>query len=194
MINNKSLSVLIGMFFSLLSTEPVTAQENNNLVKKISAGMEVQWYPAGWIIGPVASYKPAPRHIIHVRAAANITDRHDWGKNEDETGMGYGASLGYRFLITPKKNSFFIGARVDLWAMKIDWKDKINTPQAIKGQTKITIFQPTAEAGYLIRSTNERWNFVFSTSGGKEINIRTKGKAVGEGGIFLLGASVYYAL
>ncbi len=185
---------LIILFVFILFAGCTSAQENTNLVKKISVGMEVQWYPAGWIIGLVASYKLAPRHIVHVRTATNIANRHDFGKNDNEKGTGYGGSLGYRFIFTPDKNSFFIGARVDLWGMKIDWKNKTGTPLATAGQTKITIFQPTAELGYRIGSDSKRLHFLFTAGGGTEINIKTKGKEVGEGGIWLLGASAYYAL
>ena len=188
------MRTIIMLFTFVLFTGSLSAQENPNLVKKISVGMELQWYPAGWIIGPVASYRLAPKHLLHVRTAANIANRHDWGKNDNEKGTGYGGSLGYRFVFTPDKNSFFLGARLDFWGMKIDWKNNTGTPQATAGQTKISIFQPTAEAGYRVGSNNQRLNFLFTAGGGTEINIKTNGKEVGEGGMWLLGVSAYYAL
>lgn len=194
MKNCNTCRVFILFFVTLLFINPGLAQENNKPVKKVCVGLEVQWYPAGWMVGPVASFSLAHKHSINIRIAANIADRHDWGKNDDEKGTGYGGSLGYRFLFTPGKNSFFVGARVDLWRMKIDWKDKINAAPATSGQTKITIFQPTAEAGYNVMSKTKKWNFVFSAAAGQEINIRTTGKEVGEGGIFLLSASAYFVL
>lgn len=174
-----------------------TAQQNekNKTDGKIQVGAEVLWYPAGWITGPSVNYFLAPKHVVHAGLGVNIANRHDWsGLNDDEKGTGFGGSLGYRYLFTPQKNSFFLGARVDLWAMKINWKDKLGTPQAVNGTTKITIFQPTAHVGYWLKLNNSKWNILFSGGGGAEINIKTNGKKVGEGGMWLLGISAYYSL
>ncbi len=197
MIFNSITRKIIASILCLLITGAISAQHknNSNLVHRIQIGAEVQWYPAGWIIGPVANFLITPRHIINVRTATNITNRHDWsGKNDNEKGKGYGGSLGYRYIFTPDKNSFYIGVRADLWRMKIDWENYVGTLSEIKGRTKIWIFQPSAEFGYKIISNNEKWNLLFSSGVGKEINIRTSGKEVGEGGMWLLGASAYFSL
>jgi hypothetical protein len=161
---------------------------------KLLVSAELQWYPAGWIIGPSVNYFVAPKHVLSARLAANIANRHDWGKNDNEKGDGLGGSLGYRYLFTPNKNSFFIGARIDLWGMKIKWQNKIGTPLETSGTTKITIFQPTAEVGYWIKLNGGKWNLLLSGGGGAEINIKTSGKEVGQGGMWLLGVSANYAL
>ncbi|MGB4845015.1 MAG: hypothetical protein WBP16_11150 [Ferruginibacter sp.] len=193
--NNNKYRVILLMFFLLTNAGLFAQQKNNNLPDdKIQVGAEVLWYPAGWITGPSVNYFVAPKHVVHAGLGVNIANRHDWGLNDDEKGTGFGGSLGYRYLFTPQKNSFFLAARVDFWAMKIKWKDKTGTPQAINGTTKITVFQPTAHFGYWIKSTNCRWNLLFSAGGGAEINIKTNGKKVGEGGMWLLGVSVYYSL
>lgn len=162
---------------------------------KFKIGADVKWYPAGWIVGPSVAYAAAPKHILNAGIAVNLADRKDFsGLNDDEKGTGFGGNIGYRFLFNPTKSSFFLGARVDLWGMKINWKDKVGTPQAINGTTNITIFQPTAEIGYWLKLKDNKWNFLFSGGGGAEVNIKTKGKEVGQGGIWLLGVTVYYSL
>ena len=190
----KKLVLVIVSTCFLLTSSSAQQKENKTTDGKIQIGAEVLWYPAGWITGPTVNYFVTPNHVVHAGIGINIANRHDWGKNEDEKGTGFGGSLGYRYLFTPQKSSFFLAARVDMWAMKIKWKDKVGTPQAINGTTKITIFQPTAHVGYWVKPTNSRWNLLFSAGGGAEINIKTNGKKVGEGGMWLLGVAAYYAL
>ncbi len=162
---------------------------------KLMAGAEVQWYPAGWIMGPSVNYFVAPKHCLNARLGINIANRKNFsGLNDDEKGNAFGGSLGYRFKFKPEKSSFFLGARVELWGMKIKWKNKIGTPQETHGTTKITIFQPTAEVGYWVTFKDRNWNLLISAGGGAEINIKTVGKEVGQGGMWLLGVSVYYKL
>ena len=177
--------------YSSLSAQKKIDQSN----EKLQIGAEVIWYPAGWITGPSLNYFVTPKHVATAGLGINMANRHDWsGLNDDEKGTGFGGSLGYHFLFTPEKNSFFMGARIDLWAMKIKWKDKTGTPQAINGTTKITVFQPTAHVGYWVKLKDSKWNLLFSGGGGAEINIKTSGKKVGEGGMWLLGISAYYSL
>lgn len=188
------------LFFSIACCLTISAafaqnNEKNKAPGKLLVGADVQWYPAGWIIAPSVGYFVAPKHVVSARVGVNLADRKDFsGLNDDEKGTGFGGSIGYRFVFTPKKNSFFLGARVDLWGMKIKWKDKIGTPQATNGTTKITIFEPTAEVGYWLKVKNSKLNLLFSGGGGAEINIKTNGKEVGEGGVWLLGVSAYYSL
>ena len=101
------LSLILTVFLFIDSK----AQTNNKAaaVSKFQTGVEVQWYPAGWLIGPVANYFISSKHILNFRAAINIADRHNWsGLNDDERGTGYGGSVGYRYLFTPAKNSFLL--------------------------------------------------------------------------------------
>jgi hypothetical protein len=187
------LSLILAVFFFTDSK----AQTNNKAaaVSKFQTGVEVQWYPAGWLIGPVANYFISPKHILNFRAAINIADRHNWsGLNDDERGTGYGGSVGYRYLFTPAKNSFFIGARVDLFSTKIKWKNNIGTVQQTSGITTTLVLQPSAELGYRIMLTNSRWNILFAGGIGEEINIRTKGRDVGQGGMWLLSVSILHSL
>lgn len=183
------------IFFCLQNGLFAQQKEKTTKKSKFMTGAEIQWYPAGWIIGPAVNYAISPKHNINARIAVNLTNRRDWsGLNDDEKGKGFGGSVGYRFLFTPNKNSFFLGARVDVWGMKIDWKDNIGTPIELRGSTNITILQPAAEVGYWLRFKNQNWNLLFSAGGGAEINVKTKGKEVGQGGVWLLGVSGYYAL
>ncbi len=184
------------LLISLFITSALFAQqlEHSKSLHERQIGVEVQWYPAGWIIGPVFNYFIAPKHILNFRAGVNIIDRHDWsGLNDSEKGTGYGGSIGYRYLFTPKKSSFFAGARVDLWSTNIKWENKTGTPQATSGTTNILVLQPSAEIGYWIRFKRSDWSMVLAGGVGQEINIETDGREVGQGGMWLLGISGYYS-
>ena len=164
-------------------------------LSKFQIGTELQWYPAGWISGIVSNFFISPKHIINVRAAFNIADRYNWsGLNDDERGTGYGGSIGYRYKLKAKKSSIFIGTRGDLFRTKINWRNKLNTPQETSGSTIIIVYQPSLETGYWFLSKNKKWSFVAAGGIGQEVNIKTIGKAVGQGGMWLLSCSVYYNL
>jgi hypothetical protein len=185
---------LIFIFFFFTDSK---AQINNKAaaVSKFQTGVEVQWYPAGWLIGPVANYFISPKHILNFRAAINIADRHNWsGLNDDERGTGYGGSVGYRYLFTPAKNSFLIGTRVDLFNTKIKWKNNIGTAQQTSGTTTTLVLQPSVELGYRIKLKNQKWNILFAGGIGEEINVRTKGRDVGQGSMWLLSISILHSL
>ncbi len=193
--NNSKLIIIFSILCLLQNTLFAQPKEKNEHSSKLLVGAEVQWYPAGWIIGPSVNYFITPKHVLNARLGINIANRKNFsGLNDDEKGNAFGGSLGYRFKFTPGKSSFFLGARVDLWGMKIKWKNKIGTPQETNGTTKITIFQPTAELGYWIKFKNSKMSLLFSAGGGAEINIKTTGKEVGQGGIWLLDVSAFYAL
>ncbi|MBK8609161.1 MAG: hypothetical protein IPL84_04250 [Chitinophagaceae bacterium] len=188
------------LFFSILcclSCGIVFAQEKEktNTTGQLLVGADVKWYPAGWILGPSVAYLVSPKQVVSVGIGINLANRKDFsGLNDDEKGTGFGGHVGYRFLFNPTKSSFFLGARVDLWGLQMDWKDKVGTPQASNGTTRITVFQPTAEIGYWLKLKDNKWNLLFSGGGGAEINVKTSGKEVGQGGIWLLGVSAFYAL
>lgn len=187
-------SLLIAFTLLILSSLQAQDQENPAQLTNLQIGAEIQWYPAGWIIGPVMNYYLSPKHILNLRLGVNLIDRSDWsGLNDDEKGTGFGGSAGYRYLFRPLKSSFFVGARVDLWSSNIKWMNDIGTPQETSGTTKTLVLQPTAEVGYWIRFRQTNWSMVLSGGIGQEINIKTDGKEVGQGGMWLLGISGYYS-
>ena len=191
----RKILVIILLIITGCSVKLYAQKPAKQSLSKYQIGTELQWYPAGWITGIVGNYFITPKHIINVRAAVNIANRHNWsGLNDDERGTGYGASIGYRYKLHADKSSIFIGTRGDLFRTKINWRNKINTPQETSGSTIIIVYQPSLETGYWFLSKNKKWSFVAAGGIGQEINIKTKGRAVGQGGMWLLSGSVYYNL
>lgn len=161
-------------------TNPV-AEDGRRVV---SFGGEVQAYPAGVIAGAHVRHAIDDASAAHVRLAANVTDRGDFGEHDDETGSGFGFGTGYRRALNGglDEEGWLWGVRADLWFLDIAWED----PGPREGSSDIVVLQPTVEFGY--GWTTESAGRVELVLGvGAEINVDTSGEDVGEGAIGLLG-------
>ena len=99
-------------------------------------GVEVQGYPAGIMVGPRVSFAAGDHHEINFRGAYNLTDRRDFGENDNEEGGGPGGGLGYRYYFKNNRTHFFLGSRLDIWRLEIDWRNDDGS----SGETDITVF------------------------------------------------------
>ena len=136
--------------------------------------LELQAYPAG-IIG-VASYTVMSPTQMEVRlhAGVNLTDRRDWGENENETGRGFGGGIDLSWFFLPEQPALWVGTRVDVRAMTIDWE---NDSPPIFGDSRIVVLQPTARAGF--RKMMGAMSLDFTLGLGAEINTVVHGRDVG---------------
>lgn len=152
--------------------------------QSILIGPEYNYYPAGHIVGvQLETPFKTTVHSFNARIAYNMSDRKDFsGLNDNEKGGGFGASLGYRYYPLKHCSGLYTGFRADIWNMKIQWID--NSEQLKEGSTKIVVFQPTFELGYLFQ-IGEMWDLGTAFVNGFEINIRTEGEEVGQGWITL---------
>lgn len=157
--------------------------------ERFSANIEVQAYPAGLIPAFAVSGVLGGSELFSLFVGYNLTDRQDFGEHENEEGGGPGFGLGWRHYFTPQQDSWHIGLRADFWFLDIDWQDGDGTRQ---GTTAITVLQPTIQAGYTWLLGGRRWVLSTTIAAGAEINIRTKGEAVGEGAILLGGIGLAY--
>jgi hypothetical protein len=155
-------------------------------------GIETQWYPAGFQFMATTEYSLSSKDALHLKLGYNLARRQDFSPyNELENGGGWGATLGYRHYFREDVKGFYLGARFDIWSLTIDWEDDNATRM---GTTDIIVFQPTFEIGYLYQFTDTPFAIGANLSNGYEINIQTKGEAVGEGFITLLGIRLRYEL
>ena len=184
------------LFFLLLSSLNIKAQniKTDSVLFHEEAGIEFQWYPAG--IMPMLSYNYFinQKNAITSRFGINIANRHDWsGLNDFEKGSGFGGSVGYRHYFDPLKCGWVIGAKTDLWGMKIDWKNKTSdTGWPVNGTSKTLVLQPSVEAGYLWNPGSYKWSIGAIGGAGQEINIKTTGKEVGQGGMWIINFIASY--
>lgn len=146
-------------------------------------GAEFQWYPSGTISTLHLAFNSKIHSSVLLHFGYNKANRHDNGEKDNEKGGGWGGSLGYRYYFKPYPHKFFIGAKTDLWRLKIDWAQGVQT-----GETKTWTLQPAFEIGYTF-IINDQAFITPSISNGAEINIKTQGDKVGQGFITLIGIS-----
>lgn len=173
----------IGFLFAFFSS---TAQEST----PTDFGIEFQAYPTGLIPGIRLEKAIGSHHGASLRLGYNLVRHGDAGEHMDERGGGFGFTLGYRRYFKAGFEGLFLGSRVDFWFNSVDWMDIGPADQEIRGNTKITVFQPTLELGYLILFGEDQWFFSPKLALGAEINIKTDGAEVGEGAILLGGVAV----
>lgn len=155
-------------------------------------GVEVQRYPAGWIVGPRAELPIGADEVLVARLSWNAADRGDFGRHDDEQGGGLGGGAGWRRYQSQDRSGWLWGLRADFWWLDIDWED--DPPTADQGDTGVLVFQPAVEAGYRLRFGQSRWCLDLTASVGLEINLVTDGENVGQGPIGLLGATLCWGL
>jgi len=174
------------LLFCFVSLNLVTAQVTLEQHKDV--GFEVQQYPTGFLLGIKAEFGLKPHHAIEFRIGYNSLNHKDFGVQDSEIGGGFGGSLGYRYYFNPNHQKLFCGVRSDIWFNKIDW---INIENASEGETSIIVFQPTVILGYSF-ILHDHFVFTPTLAFGAEINIKTEGEPVGEGGILLWGVNFLY--
>ena len=160
---------------------------------QIGTGIEIQWYPAGYQFMVTGEYGISDNHAIQAKVGYNLARRKDFSPYNDlENGGGLGATLGYRYYFGERNSGLYLGVRADIWALTIDWEDADQTPNS--GTTDITVFQPTGEVGYMYAFEESPLAIGINAGAGYEINVVTKGEAVGEGAIGLLGIRMRYRI
>ncbi|MBO6573288.1 MAG: hypothetical protein JJ958_12695 [Balneola sp.] len=168
----------------------------STLFAQNSIQLETQAYPAGIIPGVRFDFNIGNNSYLTSRIGYNFTDRQDFGKNDNEEGGGPGFGIGYvrsDFI----SSDLSVHIRTDLWFMDIDWRDSQTIcgtvspcfEQDINGTSEIIILQPTVGIEYNIPFSANLF-LKPSLSIGYEINIKTKGREVGEGAILLIGLSL----
>ena len=162
-----------------------------SLFSQWEGGLGFQLYPTGAIPSVEFGYSLNEKEQIHTRVGYNIVRHRDLGEHEDERGGGFGGSFGYRYHFKAMTNSFFVGAKSDIWWNEVDWKDDIGQTTERRGSTNVTVLQPTAELGYALPIGQKRARLLLSLALGAEINVRTEGAEVGQGAILLIGATFY---
>ena len=177
----KKNSYLI-LIFNLIFISKIIAQTDST--KQTFIGASAQVYPAG-IIATVHTEIFYNKHTsLYFRAGGNFADRKDYSPyNDNEKGSGFGISAAYRKYINLKKGSILLGGNLDVWNMWIDWKNDIGEPNQTQGTTYTLVLQPWLEAGYFIPIKKSAMQLGITTGFGREINVITNGKPVGQGWI-----------
>lgn len=149
-------------------------------------GLELRAYPAGLIPAARGDWSVGSGLTLTASAGYNFTDRRSWGEHDQENGDGPGAGLGISRSFRPDQRGWLLGVRAEFWTLGIDWRD----PGGRRGSTRVWVVQPTARVGHIWGWTGSRLRLEAAASLGAEINVRTRGEAVGQGAILLLGVSL----
>lgn len=180
------------MFFAGLNCVfiDLSGQEVDNSQKFFKElGLELQFYPAGFITSVRAMHQLRQKSALMMRIGYNNAQRQDFGEHNDEQGGGPGMSLGYRYYLSDNDLSrFFVAARLGIWFMNINWKDERMGVEET-GSTFIGVLQPTFAGGYQ-HVTKNKWSFGLSAAFGIEWNVISNGENVGQGGISILFISL----
>lgn len=156
-------------------------------VAPYSIGVEAQVYPTGYLLGFRGELAISDRDAIDIRLGTNIFDHRELGVQDEETGHGFGFTIGYRKYFSDQKLRWFGGIRNDFWWNSVDW---VNSNNEV-GMTDIFVLQPTAIAGFVFQ-LNDRFNFTPTVAFGFEVNASTDGEPTGEGAIILGGINFDY--
>ncbi|MCB9231873.1 MAG: hypothetical protein H6581_09435 [Bacteroidia bacterium] len=168
---------------------------SQNPVSNLDLGIEFQAYPTGLIPGLRADLGIGDRNSFDLRLGLQLIDHQDFGVHENETGSGFGFSLGYRrFLQKKVQKGLFVGLRNDFWFNAIDWQDGIGTAGAQSGRSRIMVVQPTVRLGWLFILAQEKLALAPAVSFGYEINVITHGEPVGQGSILLAGLTAVWRI
>lgn len=151
-------------------------------------GAQFQWYPSGTVSGLHVAFNSKIHHSVLFQLSYNKANRRDNGEKDDEKGSGWGGAIGYRYYFKPFPHKFFIGAKTDIYRMKIDWLQGI-----LSGESRTWMLQPTFEVGYTF-IINDQAFITPSISNGVEVNLKTEGEKVGQGFIILIGISAGFRL
>lgn len=176
------------VFFAfILIFQAVRSQEEIGF-RTTDIGGQFQWYPSGTISSLHLAFNARMHHSIVVQLGYNNVKANDNGEKAEEKGSGWGGALGYRYYFKPFPHKFFLGARADIYKMKIDWAQGILT-----GQTKTWMLQPTVEIGYTFIINDQAFITPF-VANGVQVNLKTDGDKVGDGFVTLVGISAGFRL
>ena len=184
---------IILISFQSVSYSQTSAKEVQT--KRTDLGLSVQFYPAGIIATANAEIFLKEKSSLLFRLGGNFANRKDFSPyNDKEKGNGFGGTIGYRKHFNLKKGKIIVGLNTDVWNMWIDWKNDIGEINQTQGTTYTLVLQPWVEAGYFFSMKQSPVQLGISTGFGREINVITNGKNVGQGWMNSLLLSFQYAI
>ena len=183
------------ILFLFLSITASAQQDSLQTAPQHHIGLSAQLYPAGYILTSMGTFDLNKSSVVIARIGVNLADRKDFSPyNDNEIGWGFGATIGYRKIIAIKYGEIFGGINLDLWNMWIDWRNDIGKLKETNGKTYTFVVQPWVELGYQYMFKNTPIKVGASFGFGREINVITNGKNVGQGWMRSLTLSILYRI
>ncbi len=161
--------------------------------RMVGLGLTFQWYPAGIIATANAEVYSGHKSSILFRIGGNFANRKDFSHwNDNEKGNGFGVTVGFRKHFIIGKGELITGLNADVWNMWINWKNNTGELNQTRGVTYTLVLQPLIEAGYFRSILQTPLKAGIGGGFGREINVFTKGKAVGQGWMGSILLSIQY--
>lgn len=178
----KTIVAFTTIFFAFLSSTPAEDKPDEASDQRHILGVSLQLYPAGIIATINSEFIYTVNSSLFIRVGGNFTDRKDYSDyNDNEKGSGFGGTIGYRRHFHLGSGKIITGINSDIWNMWINWKNDIGEANETSGQTYTLVLQPWLESGYFLQLDNSPIQIGISLGFGREINIITDGKDVGQG-------------
>ncbi len=149
-------------------------------------GGEYQWYPRGSIYNLHVAFNAKLNHSFQLRLGYNHVPHYE-AHGQNEVGEGWGAGFGYRYYFKPFPHKFFIGARADLWVMKIEIDFGPAAGPYIFPKNYL-ILQPALEAGYTL-VINDMVYFTPYVAAGFQTQFESRAAQYGHGFVPTAGIS-----
>ncbi len=174
--------ILLSLTIILLS---LAARSQEMGYKTVDVGAEFQIDGDGAAYNLQLAFNARVHHSFVIRAGYHDAARVSTALHNSEDGSGWGGLVGYRYYVGVMPRRFFIGARAELRMMTIHWSAPLT-----ESDTKLTIFQPSLEAGYTFL-INDLFFITPWAAGGPLVKLKSEGDKVnyGEGFNALFGIS-----
>ena len=170
--------------FSLLIACFSQTNEEVQQHKTGSGGVSAQVYPAGYIIAVYVDLSRTTKTSFLIRTGWNFIDRKDFSHyNDHEEGNGIGMGVSYRRHFFLHKGEIMAAINTDVWNEWIDWENNIGQINQASGKTYTLVLQPWLETGYFTGVNKSSLKYGITAGFGREINVVTDGKDVGQGWI-----------
>jgi hypothetical protein len=147
-------------------------------------GAEFRGYPSGEIISGFLGTDLGNHYYGSASLSYNFAQRGSNGKHDDENGGGIGGGVTVDKYFRPGQLGWFLGGRAELFGLSIDYRNP-----GVSGTSDILVFQPTVRGGYAWAFDHGHYGLQLGLSFGGEINVHTRGEAVGDGAIVLGGVA-----
>jgi len=147
-------------------------------------GAEYRWSDNSPSYNLQAAFNSQVHHSLVVSAGLKTAYRPIKGTHDNEKGRGWGVGLGYRYYFAPITKRFFIGARADVWNMKM-----YRTANLTAEDTKVMILQPNFELGHTF-VVNDLFFVTTFISAGQQITVSSKGDKFNYGNGFVPSAGI----
>ena len=147
-------------------------------------GAEYKWADNSPSYNVQAAFNAPIHHSLVLGLGIKTAYRPISGTHDNEKGRGWGGSLGYRYYFSALPKGIYIGARADVWNMKM-----YRTANLTTESTKVLILQPNLEAGHTFL-VNDLFFFTVFISAGQQITISSPGDKFNYGNGFVPSAGI----